>query len=174
MRLTVRTLLFIILLELIFVLAKVHAFGQTASVQPTHNTISIPYDGQGVPVHLSWNPIVPPAGWSLIDYCVARSDAAGQEHTPTTQGGIVYKGCGGHATTTSFDMYPFTGPGFYVVWAELLSADGTKVALSNDSNEASCDFEVLSQTATAITFYCKGQTIPAVPGKPTGLTATPK
>lgn len=148
--------------------------GQTATVAPTNSVTILNTNTTGVPVHLRWGAITPTAGWTLIDYCIGESDTAGQEHAATTQGGIVYKGCPGHATGLTFDTYPFTGPHFWVVWAELESTDGTKVALSTDSNEASCDFEVLSSDATSTTFYCKDQVPPAVPGKPTGLTAVPQ
>ena len=142
------------------------ALAQTATVVSPRNTITVPYNGQPAFVHLAWGPPPPIAGWTLLDYCVGGSTVSGQEHG-------TYKGCGSHVTGTSLDVAPFTGPHFWVVWAELKSTDGTKIALSADSNEASCDFEVLSTTSTAITFYCKGQTT-TVPLAPTALTATPQ
>lgn len=158
MKLTVKTLLFIILLELICLVCFAgRSFSQTTTI--------IPYDGHAVPVHLKWAAITPPTGWAVYDYCVAGSDTSGQEHaTP---------GCSTHAAGTALDVFPELGPGFYVVWAELKNATG-QIAMSADSNEASCDLEVLSSTPTLTTYYCKGQTQLAVPGKPTGLTATPR
>lgn len=161
MKLTVKTLLFVILLELICLVCFAgKSFGQTTTV---------PYDGQAVPVHLSWSAPTPTAGWTLIDYCVGGSNTTGQEHAATPG----YKGCGTRVIGTSLDIFPAIGPGFYVVWAEFQNTAG-QTALSTDSNEASCDLEVSSATATSTTFYCKGQTQVSVPGKPTGLTATPK
>jgi hypothetical protein len=145
-RLSVKALLIFILLELIFVLGKAHAFGQTGQA------------GQ-VPLHLRWNAVTPPAGWTVISYCAGRSSTAGQEHATT-------KGCDMHTTGTSLAVFPSTGLSFWVVWAEVQKTDGT-IALSPDSNEASCDFEVLSTTGTSTTYYCKPT---GVPGKPTGLT----
>lgn len=152
-----RKLLLLILLLGTFV----HA--QTATVMSSHNTTVIPYDGQAVPVHLAWGPPAPVAGWTLFDYCVSGSGVSGQEH------GIQYRGCGTHASTTTLDVYPPIGPHFWVVWAEFKSTDGTKIALSSDSNEASCDLEVLSQTATLITYYCKGQTAVIMPPSIAGV-----
>lgn len=173
MRMSIKLLLAFILFELIFIVGMNHAFGQTATVTTT-NTEKIPYDGNGIPVHLAWGPSTAPAGYTVHDYCVGSSDTAGQEHAAMSIGTTVYKGCGTHAMGTTFDVFPPIGPRFYVIWAELISTDGTKVSLSADSNEASCDLEVLSSTPTSTTFFCKGQTPPTVPGKPTGLTATPK
>ncbi len=165
MRLSVKVLLAVIL-ALTMVVGCELAHGQTATVT-SHNTISIPYDGNAVPVHLNWGAIPPITGWTLIDYCVASSDTPGHEHDP------VHKGCGTHVIGTTFDMFPAVGPRFYVVWAELKSTDGTKIALSTDSNEASCDLEVKSQTATAITLWCKDQVIgPPVIAPATNVTAT--
>jgi hypothetical protein len=150
---------------LTFVLLVASAFAQTATVG-SHNTITVPYNGQAVPVHLAWGAPTPPSGWTVYDYCIGGSNTSGQEHG-------VYKGCGSHVTGTSIDIYPPVGQWFWVVWAELRSTDGTKIALTADSNEASCDFEVLSTTSTAITFYCKGGQ-PTPPSAPTGLTAVPQ
>ena len=145
-----------VLIYLAFLLMSLgYSNGQTATLT-AHNTTTIPYNGQAVPVHLSWNAIAPPTGWVVVDYCLGGSGISGQEHAGQTIGGILYKGCGLHAATTSADVFPFTGPGFWVVWAELKSTDGTKIALSADSNEASCDFEVLSTTSSLTTYFCKG------------------
>ncbi len=129
--------------------------GQTATLT-AQNTTTIPYNGKPIPVHLAWNAVVPPTGWIVVDYCVGDSVIAGQEHAGRTIGSNVYKGCEAHAPGTTLDVFPFTGPHFWVVWAELRSTNGTQIALSADSNETSCDLEVLSTTATLTTYYCKG------------------
>jgi len=109
---------------LITAVLVISAFAQTAAVT-SHNTTTIPYNGIAVPVHLAWGAVVPPTGWIVADYCIGGSSVSGQEHLTTTIGSIVYKGCGTHATGTSFDLFPGLGPHFWVVWAELLSTDGT-------------------------------------------------
>lgn len=154
----------------LLLLAATMAIGQTATVGPNNSATYLKTDPTGRPVHLRWGAIPLTPGWTLIDYCVGWSPLPGQEHTSTTQGGIVYKGCGIHASGLAIDVFPFLGPQFYVVWAELLSIDGTQVALSADSNETNCDFEVLSSTATTETFYCQGQTTSVRPNPATGLT----
>jgi len=151
-------------------LAMGQMLAQTTTVGPGNSATYLKTDATGRPVHLRWGAAPVPAGWNFVSYCVGSSDTPGQEHAGTTQGGIVYKGCSyPFITTTSFDVFPFLGPRYYVIWAEFLSTDGTKVALSADSNEASCDFEVLSETTTTETFYCKGQVDNTIQ-PPTGLT----
>ncbi len=174
MKISVRALL-VVIFALLMVVGCELAHGQTATVG-NQNSVTIPNTNTtGVPVHLRWGAISPTAGWTLIDYCVGWSLTPGQEHAATTQNGIVYKGCTGHVTGLSFDVFPFLGPQYYVVWAELLSTDGTKVALSADSNEASCDLEVLSSTATTTTFWCKDQVVgPPVIAPATNVTAVAK
>lgn len=135
------------------------SFSQTATVAPNNNTTTRPYNGVAVPVHLQWGPPVPSAGWTFIDYCVGEASASGQEHPITS------KGCGTHVAGTSLDVYPPVGPHYWVIWAEFVGTDG-RVGLSLDSNEASCDLEVLSETTTLTTYYCKGAVVGSNPNPP--------